>query len=195
MATEQELERILRHLLKAVAHMTHCDGEDDLDDTVSRLRKKIRTLRKQREELLLKEARKESTLQYQWSWWAYPKDRKQLPCLASCSPRWYDYQIDAVTSACKDPCLKRSREVFYVCQLRTRSAEPDVAGPLSLYDCMAPWEGNGQLPMVGMQVHPVSKEESSTVQDAIYEARKKFEGCEWDGPSGIQFILFETRGF
>ena len=78
---------------------------------------------------------------YEWS--SCPKDRNQLLCLVSCSPRWYDFQIDMVTSACKDPGLKRSREVFYVCQLRTCSAEPDIASPLSLYNCMAPWPSRG----------------------------------------------------
>ena len=184
------------HLLKTVAHLSQCPEEIELSKIMNTLRKKIASLREEREELLLKDARKESSLMYQWSWWAYPKDRKNLPCLLSCSPKWYDYQIDAVAAACKDPCLKRSREIFYVCQLRTWSREPDVVGPLVLCECMAPWQGNGQIPLMGMQMHPVAKEGSATVQDAIYIAHDKFKNCdEWDGPSGIKFILLETRGF
>ena len=195
MASEEEIQQILFRLLEAIKHLMCCPNDEELDGIRSCLQRKIESLRDQRERLLLKQARRESSLRYQWSWWAYPKNRSFLPCLVSGSSTVYNYQIDAVTAACRDPCLKRSRDVFYVCQLRTSSPEADVAGPLSLYDCKAPWRGDGQLPTVGMQVHPVSAEESSTVQDAIYAAREKFEVRTGDEASGIQFILFETRGF
>ena len=196
MAALREIKRIQSHLLKALAHLSQCPQESEIKEMVLILRGKASSLRDQRESLLLTQARKNSTLQYRWSWWAYPVRGTGPPSLAAFCLRWYDYQIDAVTAACKDPCLKRSRDVFYVCQLQTRSEFPDVAGPLVLYDCMAPWTEDGDLPMIGTPEHPVSRGESSDIREAVYAAHERFKDCdEWDRPSGIKFILLETRGF
>ena len=190
MAEERELERILMHLFKAVAHLDHCPGDEKLDRTIASLRKRIDTLKAKREELLLKEAREESQLQYRWSWWAYPEKRGNLPSLLGFSPTWHDYRVDAVNAACKGRTFRWKRGLFYVCHLQTRAEGADV---LSVTECMTPWKDNGQLPLVAMQTHPM--QEGASMSDAVYAAREQFKYCdEWDGPQGMKFILLESGG-
>ena len=198
MSTPEEVKQILNHSLAAIGHLECCPKEPQIQDVLSTLRKEVRYWREQREVLLLNVARMESSLQYQWSWWVYSTDRRKgcIPGLTFSCPIWYDYQIDAVTDACKAPLLKHSRDVFYVCQLRTRSREQDIAGPLAFYDCMAPWTEDGELPTVGTQLHPFSRGDCANITDALYAAHEEFEdSVEWDGSSGIKFILLETGGF
>jgi len=202
MATPKELERSVDNAKQAIArlkalHRCYPEEVTDFGESVTRLQGVIKFLADQREVLLLEEARKESTLQYQWSWWLYPRDRQEncVPSLVACSPTWYDYQIDAVTAACKDPSVKFNREEYYVCQLRTRSELPDTSGPLFLYHCMTPWRKDGQIPLVGSPVHPTHYGDSLSVMDAVYAAHKEYKTFDkWDGPSGVEFILLETRG-
>jgi hypothetical protein len=202
MATPKELEQALGHSKQAIArlkalHRCYPGEVTDFEESVTRLQGVIKFLADQREALLLEEARKESTLQYQWSWWLYPRERKEtsVPSLVACSPTWYDYQIDAVTAACKDPRAKYNREEFHVLRLRTRSELPDVNGPLFLYYCMTPWTGDGALPSVSSPVHPSHYGDSLKVTDAVYAAHEEYKTFDkWDGPQGMEFILMETRG-
>ena len=188
---EKQIQEVLGEADKAIERL---DGmrqfwPGGFEEVVSGLKKMREEAKGEWERRMLERAREETSLQYQWSWWAYPTKRDKLPYMLSCSPEWHDYMIDAVHTACKDPCLKRSRRVFYVCLMRTRSSVPDAAGPLCLYECTAPWKGGALIPEIGERLHPVAGGDTAKVSDAIYEARDKMK----DQSEGIRFILLENR--
>ena len=153
-------------------------------------------LKSRREYLLLKQARKDSSMQFRWSWWSYPISQTEdgRPRQEASSQEWHEYQIDAVTEACKDPCLCFRRDRFYVCLLTTDCPTPDSV-KYHLYHCMAPWTKDGTLPTVGLALHPSHYGESEVSIDAVYKAHAEYATFDkWDGPSGVEFITMAPPG-
>ena len=149
-----------------------------------------------REKLLRKWRYGDVHLRYRWSWWTYPLPRTPgtRPRRVAGSRGWYESQIDALAAACKDPCLKRSREVFHVCILWSSSPAPEMVERL-LYHCMAPWKKDGSLPLVGSPMHPSHHGELEAFKDAVYKAHAEyasFDKC--DCPCGVEFIAIAPVG-
>ena len=106
------------------------------------------------------------------------------------SPRWHEYRIEAVSAACRERNFDSKEGLFYVCYLQSRALGSEV---LAVTECMTPWKGDGQIPLMGLRTGPVGEGASAT--DAVYAAREEYRDCdEWDGPQGMKFILLETGG-
>ena len=195
----KELKELLGLICRAVADLKKIKSvcpEIIVGDMVNSLIDLSIHLKTRREELLLKQTRKESSMRYRWSWWSYPipQERDSRPRWEASSEEWHEYQIDAVTAACKDPCLKRSREVFYVYLLMPDCPTPDSV-KYHLYHCMAPWTKDGALPSVGSPIHPSHYRESEASIDAVYKAHAEYATFDkWDGPSGVEFITMSPLG-
>ena len=150
-----------------------------------------------REEVQLKQARKESPLQYRWGWLIYPTPRTPncLPRVEASSPGWYECPIDALTAACRDHRLRHNRkDGFYVCFLGTDSPSHQTLG-YRLHHCTAPRTQDGSLPSVGSPIHPSHYGESEVSMDAVYKARAEYWTFDQnDGPSGVDFIAMAPPG-
>ena len=190
---------MLQHISRAVASIKSAERifpeHISLPDSKKQLVQLFENFVKQREQLLLENARKKTSLCYQWSWWAYPINKNEessFPREIASSPIWYEFEIDAVTVACKDPCLVRMKDSFYVLVL---NSFPQSSGKecFLIRHCMTPWKGDGQLPIIGMGTEDCRFSDQSNTLDEIYLAYQKSLNCdEWDGPSRKKFFLLSN---
>lgn len=196
---ENNLLQTLDHAYKAITHLNEVEKcfpeERTFSETLLRLQQLAANTIQERETLLLEKAREQTSYQYNWSWWAYPSEQKEgkYPVEISPSGDWHEFEIDAITAACKDPCLHHNSKDFYVCLLRTRSEYPGLLG-FSLKYCMAPWTRDGALPSVGSKIDPRVYRNSMNMLDAVYAALEESKSFDvWDGPSGVNFILLQIN--
>ena len=193
MATPQGILHILRRINRTMDDLQIIKSSCPwflVGDMWNRLLQLSEDLRAKREEELLKEAREETSLQYQWCWWVYPEKRGDLPSLLEFSATWYDYLIDAVNAACKaQRPLHWKDDLIYVCVLQARSSTPDIPLLPRLSACYSPSDEYGQIPVVGRRKYLVKAGEC--VLDAVYAAHEAFREEDVCGSRTVQFILLE----